>query len=456
MAGSVSAHLLGWQPFDATREGIQRAGSELDPALRKAVAAQMAVIDSRAGDAVAIGDLGALYELHGRRDLAQQCFEGAAAADPSSPRWHFHWAVLAYHAGNHNRAEEVMRRVIALDPQWVSARERLGHWLLGRDEYGESAEFFQQVIDQAPRQAPGYVGLARARLGQGRATDAVMLLKKALEINPESKLAHFTLGRAYQRLNRSVDARREYQLGANAAPEFLFNPWLERRDIAAVTPVAKQQQAAAHIQGRRFAEAVAILEPLHADAPDDLGVTNNLGLCYISLRRFQEARRVLGDAIESGRMTYETYANLGIAHLELGQHDQALASIDSALDLAPQAAWLYFLRGRVFTAVRRKEDAAQSYRAAAGLGYRNPEVYTRLAGTLMELKRPAEALKPWQEAVNLMPKSHDIRFNLAITYGQLGKLDRAAEELRICIQLNPGHERARRVLYETERAMSRN
>ena len=82
--------------------------------------------------------------------------------------------------------------------------------------------------------------------------------------------------------------------------------------------------AAALVQGRRFAEAVTILQGIITQAPDDYVAHSNLALALYELKRFTEALPVYEWLAAKRPEVAATYFFIATAHDNLGEYEQAL------------------------------------------------------------------------------------------------------------------------------------
>ena len=138
--------------------------SSLEPRLSGKIRTLVQEIRAHPDDADAHGRLGVLYEAHGFTDLARSRYAAALEADRRNVRWRYLWAVLAEAAGDAAGAEQSLRDVIAREPEYAPAHERLGRLLLERGQHADAGPLFERIIELAPGEAPGYIGLARVKL----------------------------------------------------------------------------------------------------------------------------------------------------------------------------------------------------------------------------------------------------------------------------------------------------
>jgi len=158
------------------------------------------------------------------------------------------------------------------------------------------------------------------QLSRGRENfaDAVVLFRKALQVNPDSDEAYFNLGKAYLGLGRTEDAIRCFKKAA------VFNP-----DSA----LAFSALLDVFISERRFHEALGVLQPLLTLESDDQGVLLKGGVVLASLDYFDEARLLFERVLVLDPGSVDALKNLGALYGNHGDPAKAEAYFQKALDI---------------------------------------------------------------------------------------------------------------------------
>ena len=131
---------------------------------------------------------------------------------------------------------------------------------------------------------------------KGKPGEAATALEAVIERAPTLRYAYQVLGTAYRALGRERDAADAVAAGASGEPAWV-DPWLDevgafRRGFAATL-----KEATALGGEGRYAEAIALLERLRAERPDDRELLTYLGGVYATAGRIDEARRILEDVL---------------------------------------------------------------------------------------------------------------------------------------------------------------
>jgi len=257
-------------------------------------------------------------------------------------------------------------------------RVLLGRVLLqaGRVEEAEAA--FQKVIADEPKNPDGHHGLGRVRAAQGNGRTALQLFQKALDLEPNHVGAHAEFVAHHEGREDHVAARPHYHAILRTRGE---DPeWLRR---AAMNLLAIGDDAS----------AVSLLERLRMKLPEDQDVTLLLGLAYSRLERPVEARDLLEPLCRPSDCSVLALTGLGLAWLQMSEWEEARAVSRRALEKRPteEAARLHLMRaelelGAFAEVVNEFHRLSEPTRASAQAA--------NLAGqALLGLTRPVECLK---------------------------------------------------------------
>ena len=147
------------------------------------------------------------------------------------------------------------------------------------------------------------------------------------------------------------------------------------------------------------------------------------GLAAAAAERFDEAARLMGQAVEAAPAVRQFRSNLGLALGRLGRHEEAAAAYRSALELEPDHAATLAKLGRVLGRVGQRDEAVAMLERAAALEPANADMANALGAQLAagtDSERPS-ARRALRRAVAL-----DAGFGEA--WRNLGLLEAAMEE----------------------------
>ena len=328
-----------------SREGTAQAAepvpspstvTALDPDLAAAIEAAVVRAESEPDE---LGALGRLYHAHEFYELANACYERAAARDPSEAAWPYYLGVLAERRGDHAMAIDQFRRVLELEPDDLAARVRLGEVLLAASRLEESASVFEEISRQHPEAAWGPRGLGLVAEQEGELEVAAAALERAIAIEPNDGRANYLAALVAQRLGRrqhAVEAMNRFRESPEAR-----SPADPRLDALRATLVGVQQRmrlAAAQLEsGQLEAARSTYQEVLERDA-SNFGALVNLANVNGRLGDHAEAEELLRRAIRIEPENPHGHFGLAMAYASRSDLARARDELDTVLKLDPNHA----------------------------------------------------------------------------------------------------------------------
>ncbi|MEI7704754.1 MAG: tetratricopeptide repeat protein [Deltaproteobacteria bacterium] len=172
-------------------------------------------------------------------------------------------------------AEKEFRKAIALDPGSCHPHENLAMVHVRRKEWREALLAHLKAVEVEP----GSAG-ARFTLGSFLATHAMEMAEAeyrgAITIDPEHAESHLELGLALADLGRPEEGLREMEAAVRLAPE---------------DPVPRQELAGLLMDEGDYRTAIGHLREASRLSPDGFEVHLDLGLCYAQKGFYEEAER---------------------------------------------------------------------------------------------------------------------------------------------------------------------
>jgi tetratricopeptide (TPR) repeat protein len=98
--------------------------------------------------------------------------------DPKSMIIRANLGFVYYLAGDYNRAEEVEKNVIQMDPSFIPGHGNLGQIYLAKKQYAEAIDQFRTALSLSPGYIAGEVELASAYAVAGKKAEAEEILQE--------------------------------------------------------------------------------------------------------------------------------------------------------------------------------------------------------------------------------------------------------------------------------------
>ncbi len=164
-----------------------------------------------------------IAEAGSQSEEAREIVEGYLRKHPRDPyALQTHCSYLTTTEG----LEECFRRIVAINPNWVLAQNRLGYLAMARGNFQEAEERFRTYQYVAPGQANPHDSMGELLLLLGRHDEAERELEKALALRPDFSASYRNLIRLFLERGDPDSAERVFErsIEANALQESK-RPW---------------------------------------------------------------------------------------------------------------------------------------------------------------------------------------------------------------------------------------
>jgi tetratricopeptide (TPR) repeat protein len=429
--------------------------------------------------------IGRTYLDAGAYDQARASLQAALRQDPEVRRAHYYLGLVQarQQGGELEAAIAEFRAEQRLAPEDPLANLELGVALAELRRLEEALPALERAAGSEPPQARAFYYLGRCQLGLGRAAEASLSLKRALELAGEHsahgsvlRAIHNQLGQALRNMGQAeqaaahfaeserlsaagTDAERQqmarYLSGspeADPAPAG-SRPVIEAPALAALAPPERAQLrsrvtaalARAHLnlgvmqaQAERFERAAELIEKAAALDPALPQLDSALGVAYFNARQFEKATGPLSRALASQPADAGLKRMLGMAWLNTGAYAKAaeLMQDDPALDSDPSLQFAYAL------ALVKSERAPEAERIFARLLERHgdsAELSVLLGQAHAQQGDYEKAIASLERALQLKPDAAEANATLGEIYLRQGRFEEAERALRAELSAHPGH-----------------
>jgi tetratricopeptide (TPR) repeat protein len=300
----------------------------------------------------------------------------------------------------------------------------------------------------------------------GDLAGAVSAYRQSLAQDASNLAAHSNLGAALAGLGRYDEAIPEYRKALDGAPE-QFRALLERNLALAYFKSGRMQEAAPILIGLHEAQpadhqaallaadcllqlgepdrALAVLEPLSAEAGSDRALAYALGVAELKTGRAEEAQRVLDPILKDETSAEGQYA-LGMVMFTSGDYPSALKPLRRAIELNPSLAHVQSYYGQALIFTGDPDGALAAFRKQLDSDPVDYDANFESGLILTRRGQFAEAEPLLRRAVMLRPKSSGARVALADALTGEKKIPEARRELEAIVQEWPGFGAAHRRL----------
>jgi tetratricopeptide (TPR) repeat protein len=308
--------------------------------------------------------------------------------------------------GQEDEATETLERVEAAHPDDLRTLLQLGFRSFEAGDFASAERRFAQALAQQPEQheVAYFLGVVQRRMGK---TDEA--LASFDRIPPEHE--RYADGRVqvagiYEKRGDFAAAQLEVEKAREVEPS-------RPLDLYAASLRAK---------GGDVAGAIAFLESLLEEAPEDAEVLYNIGVIHGEAKNVDEAIRYMRIVLGLNPDHASALNYVGYTFAERGENlDEAEAMIARALELRPDdgyitdsLGWVYYMRARPLLAqgnVREArpwlDRAVDELERAAKLTGGDPVISEHLGDVHLALGEKRRALEYYEEAVRLEPRPEE-------------------------------------------------
>jgi tetratricopeptide (TPR) repeat protein len=350
-----------------------------------------------------LAELSRLYHANGFYPEALVCYEGLQRADPANARWPHLRACLSADFGHMDEALPLRERAVALAPDYLPARLRLGDVLLKANRTTEAAQAYAEALRRAPDNPYALLGLARCDLAASDWAKALEHLRTAVAKNPDfigalsllvTVSEHFGDRETAEALKTTI-GRREFS--------DLPDPWLD--DLTEVCFDAYRLSVAAAVANTAGQQprALELLDRSIALAPEAGSYRRQAGQILLNGENFSAARPHLEKAVAVNPTDSDAWLLLLKALHGLGQEDTAANTLLRGLSHCPQSPSLHLEYARWLKAAGRLDEAIAEFRYGYELRPSEASPLVELAGLYFAAGRNPEAVASLNLALERQP-----------------------------------------------------
>ena len=270
--------------------------------------------------------LGEIYSAQQDYKRAIPVFESAAGYRPNSSAVLIAQAIACFGAGQYDRALEVARKALVIEPQSAGAHQMLGKTYFMLGDLGKSISELETAAKLAPDDIDVVYTLGIAYLRNRQSAAAKQLYESMIKQFGEGPQLHIIIGRAYRQSGLLSEAAEEFKKAIALDPHFPRS-----HHYLGITYLEDEGQS-------KIGEALEEFKIEVAANPDEFFANYYLGVVYIFQRKWDLAATFLQKASSIEPNNPDPYFQLGQAYQELNQHEQAVDVLKKSIALNPELA----------------------------------------------------------------------------------------------------------------------
>jgi tetratricopeptide (TPR) repeat protein len=279
----------------------------------------------------------------------------------------------------------------------IAARE---HYLKGRaylekKQMAAAMASFRQASADDPKSSETLIAMAEVLSAQNKHADSFEILEKARVLGPDSLevLRHLIVEAMECGKNDSaLSAAQELQAKSSE---------LSDRYLA----------ASVMLQQKQYLPASHILEDYTAQRPDDAKALLGLGIAYLALLRYADARQALEHSLHLKPELAETEYQLGLLFAQQGDPQTAIQHWEKAIVLNPRHGQALFSLGTMYLEAGELEKAHDAFARSLVIDPNNMKTEYDLALVLNKLGNLQEAKEHLDRYRKMQGEEHSMSGN---------------------------------------------
>jgi len=321
--------------------------------------------------------------------------------------------------GSVEEAKQKIKEQLALHPDSVAGYNLLGIAYSSEKDYAHALEAFQHALKLSPNSSKTHNNLGNLYVVQNHPDLAEMEFRSVLRLDPADREGNYNLGLLLLAKESPVEAIPHFQRVRPANPETKFN--LVR----------------CYLQSGQNAAGLSLARTLSVQNKDDVRLHFTLGVLLATAKQYRESELELEKANALQPETFEILFNLGRAYLRGRDYAKAEVTLNRALKLKPDSADTLYLLGQVYADQTKAVDALDVLVRAHKLAPENVDVIFLLAQVSMTQNYFEDAIPLLESGLKLGPQRSDLHAALGESFFMAGKADKAIEEFKALIALDP-------------------
>jgi tetratricopeptide (TPR) repeat protein len=290
----------------------------------------------------------------------------------------------------------------------------------------EAEAGWRSLLRSQPTDAEAYAHLGLLEARQEHYKEAIVLYRKALQLDPKMPNLPFNLGLSF------------FKAGDLPAAVQIFEPLLKSEP--SFSPKALQLTTLiglAYYGMGKSADAVPYLKQATAADAGNLPFRMALAQSCLRSRQYQCVLDVYREILTLNAESAEADMLAGEAYDELKNDDGAIAEFQAAVKADPTVPDVHFGYGYLLWRILRFDEAEKAFRSELANNPEHPLALAYLGDTEMRLNRSDTAMPYLEHAVRIQPTVAIAHLDLGIIYQGQGRNDDAVREFKTAEKLSP-------------------
>ena len=356
----------------------------------------------------------------GNMAQAEQSAIELLAAAPDSPHSRKLMARINFENQQYDKVEELLRPVVILDDEDIVALNFLSSALLKQGKTEEAIGLLQKVVDLQPDSPEAQLRLGAGLVAGGEQSSGMEHIASAIELGPQFQQADIFLVLNYIR-------QREYDKALAAAEAY------RDRNPNSATPY--NMLGMVYLTTKRESDAQQAFSKARSIAPGDPSACQNLAVFALKTKDFDKARKYYEEILQYHDNHLQALLKLATVDALENKEDAMIGHLEQAMIAHPKEIQPRLVLARYYLTKNRSEQVAVLLNGLDEAQRSNPQVLSVTALYQLAVKEFIGAKLTLEQLISLQPDSAQTHHQLAQAYGGLKNRKRMVTELEKAVEL---------------------
>lgn len=355
---------------------------------------------------------------HGQLDQAKALIENQITADSSNVEAYNLLGIVYTNQKDYPHAEVAFQHALQLEPGSTKTHNNLGNLYVTQQKFDAAEREFTAALRIAAMDRDANYNLGLLLMAKGSPLAAIPHFQR---VHPQTIETRFNLVRAYFAAGRTTEAlqqARELSAAHKQDVQLHFT-------LGVLLASAKQYKA-----------AQLELEQANALQPETYEILHNLGQAYLRGHEYGKADLTLNRALKLKPDSVETLYVLAQVYSEQGRPLDALELLVRAHKAAPENTDVIFLMARVSMMQNFYEDAIPLLESGLKIAPQRADLHAALGESYFMSGKAEKAIEEFKALIALEPSARSYTF-MGLSYRHLGRFDEALKYFNEGLRLDP-------------------
>jgi tetratricopeptide (TPR) repeat protein len=399
--------------------------------------------------------IGRAYRETGFLPESIEEFKQAIALDPRFPRVHYYLGLTYLYKDGAARIPDAMEEFkieLTANPDEYFANFYLGILYIMDRKWDDAIVLLERAVQKQPNNPDPYFHLAQAYQGAGKHQQAIEVLQKSIALNPsldhndyQVTTAHYRLGQSLLKVGRTAEGEKELQLSAELKSKGFK---MDEKKVGAFlsgSPLPNQNGNTELVKAEGVvAEPLALdLKTIEKLKTDEVlfekvvaAAHNSIGLLRAQQQDFREAAAQFAQAAKLNPTQTGLNYNLGLAYYKSENYKDAIPALENELKVDANNVGIKQLLGLSYFMMHDYGKAATLLQEVIAVKTQDAALYYPYALSLLKDGKIEAANRAIEQMVAVGANSPELHILLSQANYERGDTAKALDELRAALALD--------------------